>query len=450
MTDIFALFQCLHPHMTPTTLRQFSRIVSAMLMMTGRVTMLGISRWAGKGGSYRTVQRLFAQALPWAMLFWVFFRQHVYRPGEVYLLAGDEVVVTKAGKNTYGLDRFFASLYSKVVPGLAFFALSLVSVQERRSFPIRVEQIVRCAAENAARKAKAAAKKQPPSTTRRRPGRPKGSQTQAKAAATLTPELVRIRSMLDALLPLITPSIPLTYLLLDGHFGNHNALHMAQQCRVQLISKLRSDAALYVPYEGSYAGRGPRRKYGSKLDYRNIPAMYLKATTVEGPIQTRLYQAHLLHKEFAHALNVVIIVKTNLHTHARAHVVLFSSDLELPYNQLKDYYCLRFQIEFNFRDAKQYWGLEDFMNVTETAVTNAVHLSLFMVNVSYRFLREVRQSDPACSLLDLKAWFRADKYVTETIKMLPEKPAPVLLAQIFTKLAGIGRIHAVPLSVSPR
>src|SRR5919106_1864655 len=136
MTNIFALCQCLHPHMPPTTLRQFSRIGSAMLMMTGRVTMLGISRWAGKGGSYRTVQRLFAQTLPWAMLFWVFFRHHVYRPGDVYLLAGDEVVVTKAGKHTYGLDRFFASLYSKVMPGLAFFTLSLVSIQQRRSFPI--------------------------------------------------------------------------------------------------------------------------------------------------------------------------------------------------------------------------------------------------------------------------------------------------------------------------
>jgi putative transposase len=204
-----------------------------------------------------------------------------------------------------------------------------------------------------------------------------------------------------------------------------------------------------VPYEGSYAGRGPRRKYGSKLDYRNIPAMYLKATTVEGPIQTRLYQAPLLHKEFAHALNVVIIVKTNLHTHARAQVVLFSSDLELPYNQLKDYDCLRFQIEVNFRDAKQDWGLEDFMTVTETAVTHAAHLSLFMVNVTYRFLRNVRQRDPACSLLDVKARCRADKYVTETIKMLPEKPEPVLLAQIFTKVAGIGRIHTVQPSFSP-
>ena len=107
-----------------------------MLVMTGRVTMLGISRWAGKGGSYRTVQRFFSQALPWAILFWVFFRQHVYRPKDVYLLVGDEVVATKAGKHTHGLDRFFSSLYGKPVPGLAFFTLSLVSTQQRRSFPI--------------------------------------------------------------------------------------------------------------------------------------------------------------------------------------------------------------------------------------------------------------------------------------------------------------------------
>src|SRR6516225_3875226 len=159
MVDIVALFQCLQPHVTATTLRQLSRIVAALLVMTGRVTMLGLSRWAGPGGSYRTVQRFFSQALPWAMLFWVFFRQHLYRAEDVYLLVGDEVVVTKAGKHTHGLDRFFASLYGKPVPGLAFFALSLVSTRERHSFPIRVEQVVRSEAEKAASKAKAAAKK---------------------------------------------------------------------------------------------------------------------------------------------------------------------------------------------------------------------------------------------------------------------------------------------------
>src|SRR2546425_4351174 len=194
--DIVALLHCLQPAVSRTTLRQCSRVVVALLAMTGRVTMLGISRWAGQGGSYRTVQRFFSQALPWAMLFWVFFRQQVYRADEVSLLVDDEVVATTAGTHTPGLDRFFASLYGKPVPGLAFFTLSLVSTQQRRSFPMRVEQVVRSDAEKAARKAQADAKQQAPSTAKRRPGRPTGSTNTPTAEVTLTPELGRITAML--------------------------------------------------------------------------------------------------------------------------------------------------------------------------------------------------------------------------------------------------------------
>src|SRR6266851_1372561 len=213
--DIVTLFQCLRPYVTATTLRQLSRITLALLVTTGRITMLGLSRWAGTGGSYRTVQRFFSTVMPWGMLFWVFFRQHVFCPEDVYLLAGDEVVVTKAGKTTHGLDRFFSSLYGKPVPGLAFFTLSLVSVQARRAFPIRVEQVVRSAAEKAASKARADAKKQTPATATRRPGRPKGSKNTPKADGTRPPELGRITAMLDALLHLIAGVVSLTYVVLD-------------------------------------------------------------------------------------------------------------------------------------------------------------------------------------------------------------------------------------------
>ena len=140
-------------------------------------------------------------------------------------------------------------------------------------------------------------------------------------------------------------------------------------------------------------------------------------------------------------MNVVIIVKTDLRTQAQAHVLLFSSDLTLAYTSLADYYGLRFQIEFNFRDAKQYWGLEDFMNVTPTGVTNAANLSLFMVNVAYRLQADMRQRDPDYSVLDLKADCRGHKYVEETIKMLPEKPEPILLRQILDRVACLGRMH---------
>jgi putative transposase len=427
-----------------TTIRQFNHIALALLAMTGRVTMLGISRWTGQGASYRTVQRFFSTLIPWASLLWLFFRTHLFDPDDVYLLAGDETVVTKSGKHTPGLDRFFASLYGKPVPGLAFFALSLISTKQRRSFPIALEQVVRSPEEKAAAKAKTAKQ-----TAQRKPGRPKGSSTKAKTACELSPELSRLQSLILALLERIGSVLPLTYLVLDGHFGNAAALQMALGCKLQLISKLRSDSALYLPYDGPYAGRGPHRIYGDKLNPRAIPERYLRETSVEKDIETRIYQVEARHKTVAQLLNIVCIVKTNLKTHAQAHILLFSSDLALAADKLIDQYCLRFQLEFNFRDAKQYWGLEDFMTTNPTRVTNAANLSLFMVNLVERVLRDVRREQPEMSVLDLKAQCRGAKYVEATIKLLPEKPDAGLLERIVTKVVGIGRIHAIPADPVP-
>jgi len=427
-----------------TTIRQFNLIALAMLAMTGRVTMLGISRWTSAGGSYRTVQRFFATLIPWASLFWLFFRTHLFQQDDLYLLGGDQTVVTKAGKHTYGLDRFFASLYGKSVPALAFFTLSLISTTQRRSFPIAVEQTVRTPQEKAAMQAKAAAK----AAAKRKPGRPKGSSSKAKSTMELSPELRRIQTLLLQLLARIGTLIPLTYLVLDGHFGNNAALVMARQCKLHLISKLRSDSALYLPYDGSYAGRGPRRIYGDKIDPHCIPERYLRQSVVGDGIETRTYRVEARHKSVAQPLNVVLLLKTNLKTQTQAHVILFSSDLLVSWDKLIDYYCLGFQLEFNFRDAKQYWGLEDFLTTSPTAVENAANLSLFMVNLVERLLQEVRHRHPTDSVLDLKAYCRGAKYVEETIKLLPETPEPILLERIVAKIVGIGRIHAVPADPS--
>lgn len=463
MQDILPLLYCLQPSIGVTSVRQLNRIVQAMLAMTGRVTMLGISRWTGQGGSYRTVQRFFAQALPWATLFWVFFRQHLFCDNEVYLLAGDEVIVTKAGKKTYGLERFFSSLYGKSVSGLSFFTLSLVSIQQRHSFPIRIEQTIKSASEtlpdlaqisdNPQKKPSKTSKKIGKNTLKKSSkypteraepknlgGRPKGSKNKDKTVVTFTPELVRIQGWIQAVLQQIKGFVPLTYLLLDGHFGNNNALQMARQLNLHLISKLRYDSALYLPYENPEPGKKCQRKYGEKLNFSQIPTKFLKSSTVERQIKTEVYQAELLHKEFAQPLNVIILVKTNQMTLKCSHVILFSSDFKLSHNQLIDYYSLRFQIEFNFRDAKQFWGLEDFMNISEKAVTNAANLSFFMVNLSHHLLK-LGYRGPGASILDLKARCRGYKYVDEIVKLLPEKPELVLLAQIFQRISSLGCIH---------
>jgi hypothetical protein len=448
MEDILALLQPIAPLISRTTLRQLSRVIFGVLAMTGRVTMLGISRWAGKGGSYRTIQRWYHTPLPWAEIFWIFFRKLLWQPGDEYLLAGDEVVVSKAGEATFGKDCIFSSLFQRAIPGLAFFVFSLINVRSRRSSPVKVEQVVRSAEEKAICKAKAQARKAKKPAEKRKPGRPKGSKNKAKQPVELNPELKRIQAMLQALLKLIDGLIALKYLVMDGHFGNYPAVWMVRQCGLHLISKLRHDAGLYLPYAGPQPKRGPYPKYGKKIDYNDLPAEHLKQTTTEEGIRTDIYQAKMWNKEFAHLLNGVILHKTNLKTRAVAHVVLFSTDLDLPFDKMIDYYKLRFQIEFNFRDAKQYWGLEDFMNVEQTPVTNAANLSLLMVNLSQLLLDRYRSDDPAFSVLDLKAQYRGYRYVAETIKMLPQKPDANLLATIFLQVACLGRIHAAQPSVS--
>ena len=387
--NIVALLQTLSPRLSKTDIRRMHLIVQAMLSMTGRVTMLGISRWSGKGGSYRTIQRFFKTKIAWLDVFFLFFKEHLFNIQSEYFMVGDESVITKSGKQTFGLDRFYSGLLQKVVKSIAIFSLSIVSVEERHSYPLQVEQVLRTDTEKEAAKKKNAKKtKKKNKPEKKKPGRPKGSKNREKSQVSLTPELERIQKMIKKQLLLLKGLVKVRHIALDGHFGHNNALQMVLRCSLDLVSKLRSDAALYFRYEGQQKARGPKRKYGSKIDYTNIPAKYLVSEKTEKGIQTKIYQSKMLHKSFAQMLNVVIITKTHLKTGRFAHVILFSSDLALSHEKIIEYYSLRFQIEFNFRDAKQFWGLEDFMNIKERQLTNALNLSLFMTNLSQVLLRE--------------------------------------------------------------
>jgi len=445
MPEILALLQNIAPLLEKTTFRQLSQVIYGMLVISGRITMLGLSRWTEKGGSYRTIQRLYHSELPWKAIQWMFFQKRLLKGEDEYIIAGDEVVLGKAGKETHGLDRFFSGIQQQVIPGLSFFALSLVNVREERSYPLQITQIVKSVEEKAASKAKAEAKKVKVKDTgeKKKRGRPKGSKNKDKRAVILNPELLRIQKALKSVLETVGSNLSLKYVTMDGHFGNYPSAFMVRQANLHLISKLRCNAALYLAFEGEHTGRGPKPKYGPKIDVHKLEEKYLKDTSVADNLRTDIYQGQFYNKEFAFALNVVILVKTNIETNAQSHAILFSTDLELSFAKIVQFYRLRFQIEFNFRDSKQYWGLEDFMNVKETAVTNAANLSFFMVNLSSALLAPFQLLNPDFSILDLKSHYRGCRYAAETIKMLTEKPDAILLADIFQQIARLGAIHPV-------
>ena len=433
MTEIIALTICLAPYLSKTQLRQLQHIIMALLCIPGRVTMLSLSRWSEKGGSYRTIQRWFQSTFNWGVLLLAVIKAHLLDPNGVYLLAGDDVVLGKAGKETYGVGRFYSSIAQRPIPGLSFFALSIIDVKQRRSYPVAIEQHIPVA--------KTAKAPEPVSKeTKRGRGRPKGSKNHAKAAPKLSAELTLLQSLLRVVLNRIAP-LPVKHLVLDGYFGTYSTSWVVCGCGLHLISKLRHNAALYFPYSGPKPKCGPTPRYGDKLDYKVLPesARYSSVTDEHAIIDT--YQMTVWHKDFSDPLNVVVLVRTDLRTHKSSHVVLFSTDLSLTAAQITDYYSLRFQIEFNFRDAKQYWGLDDFMNVSPTAVTNAANLAFLMVNLSAVLLPTHRQQQPDFSVFDLKMHFRTRRYLREVIKSLPDPPDSDFIFRLGQRLSALGGIR---------
>ena len=120
-------------------------------------------------------------------------------------------------------------------------------------------------------------------------------------------------------------------------------------------------------------------------------------------------------------------------------MLLFSDDLSLASETPIEYYSLQFQIEFDFRDAKQYWGLEDFMKVKEAQVGNFANFSLFMVTFS-RLLCNKMESLSGDSMLDLKTVFRARKYTRRILNSFGKKGEEFLIDDKFSQIAEIGRI----------
>ena len=428
-------------------------IKGAYCISSGGVTMKNISRWTGKGASYRSIQRFFSHPTDWLALNVLLFRMaYLESPCPMrYILALDETVEGKAGKHTFGVNWFYSSIAGKVIRSVSNHVISIVDTKKEKSFALGHKQNVKPASKpEKKRKGKAKpgpkskAKAAQSSGAKRKAGRPKGSKNKQNVKKQgLLYESFEL--LLGLALPLLEAiGLGIRYVVGDGAYGNKTCCLIAQQFGLCLISKLNRNTALYLPYQGPYPGKGRRKKYGDKIDYQDIPERYLTQSTTEDGIRTMVYQIKgVWTKQMPCLINVVIIVKINLETQKAGRVVLFSTDLALEASTIIRFYSLRFQIEFNFRDAKQYFGLADFKNVKGQQVDNAVGLSLFMGNVSLALMEQAKTQweEETVSIQDLKAYFRAEKYLHDILNTLEITPNSILIEQGFEDILKIGAIN---------
>ena len=64
-------------------------------------------------------------------------------------------------------------------------------------------------------------------------------------------------------------------------------------------------------------------------------------------------------------------------------------------------------------------------------------------------MEKYRCQPPEYSVLGLKSHYIGLKYIHEKLKILPQKPEPIVIQQIIDRLSSIGAIHNTQLNLNP-
>lgn len=157
-----------------------------------------------------------------------------------------------------------------------------------------------------------------------------------------------------------------------------------------LITKLRSDTNLkYLNDKPRIKGqRGASRKYDGKVDFKKNGISDLSKWILVGADEKyphlTIYTQQLYAVNFDRILKVVLL----LNTKTNKYVLLASTDMEIYARLITKYYQLRFQIEFIFRDAKQFMGLNDCQARDENKLDYHFNASLTAVNIARKAIQQ--------------------------------------------------------------
>jgi len=292
-----------------------THLLELMLMLPGHATFRNMHRYS----SYheRTFARWYGRNFDWVSLNQAAITK-VVPPEHDQALVMDASFVPKSGQHTYGLDRFWNGSHSRVEKGLELSTLAWLDITDNCAYCLSVEQT-------------------PPS------------------AATVDLEATRMDVYLDQLSRVVKVHDlrSLRYVVTDGAYSKQKFVAGVRGLELHQIGKLRADANLrYLSQGPKRPGPGRQKTYDGKVNWSALSRFERLDTEDEHIV---LYHQVLNHVQLQCNLQVVVVV----HTQRNRYAVLFSTDVNLEPQRLYRYYKARFQIEFLFRDAKQFTGLSD-------------------------------------------------------------------------------------------
>lgn len=192
------------------------------------------------------------------------------------------------------------------------------------------------------------------------------------------------------------------YLAVDGYFAKLKYIDKIKNSTdLEIICKLRQDANLKYLYKGpKRKGRGRPKKHDGKVDTKNIDKRRFKEIYRDETVI--LFQAIVWSVSLKRNINVVYAEFLDNGKPTKRYALLFSTDLELDGISIYKFYKGRFQIEFLFRDAKQFTGLTHCQARSESKLYFHFNMALTTTGLAKAAHYLEKDKDKPFSLADIK------------------------------------------------
>ena len=144
-------------------------------------------------------------------------------------------------------------------------------------------------------------------------------------------------------------------------------------------------------YSGKKTGKkGRPQKFDGDVDLTNLKEKVFTTETYDWDgVEVTIHSAVVYAVSLKRNVKVVIVYFDNPDKKTQTRKVFFSTDCSMSAKDVIDIYRSRFQIEFLFRDAKQFTELCHCQSRSTEAMDFAFNLSLSAINVARAFGKQI-------------------------------------------------------------
>lgn len=339
----------------------FSETMTLYLTSNSRINFMQMQR-EGKSCESRFRQN-FRKAFDW-LKFNIFFADALVQTGHLLAIAIDPSYISKSGKHTPGVGYFWSGCASAAKHGLEILGISLIDSEDRKAVFLRAVQTIKDKIHKEDKK--------------------------PDCIAHLKSEETLIACYLRALDTYKEQLLPLSQLIVaDAYFSKASFIIGLITMGFHLVSRFRKGVRLRYLYNGPKTGkRGKPKKFDGEVDVNNPDRHFEKVTLTWDDKQVLVYTAIVYAVALKREVRAVIVDCMDDKKKTQERKVFFSTDTSLTAEQIINVYRTRFQIEFQFRDAKQHLGLFHCQARSEEALDFHFNASFAALNVARAFARQ--------------------------------------------------------------